>query len=472
MAWNLYSSRDFNLESKNTPTKIGPGTYQIDREFSQNPKPMSAPFGSSKVDKIRLVYEQNLAPGAYESKPLEKPHDAGSVLKSRTQRRLFKKPPPGPTPTQYSNQDDWTMTNKFQAKRVKLAPHPERLPSAFVGQSNVAAYQTDEEGNVIPVIFHPKTSCDIGPGTYTPNEAKDRRLPHYFSQQESIELFKNPNEVPGPGSYPIYERNTRLPTSILEKHPEKPPEFSSPIFEGPKIWTTFSNETNAVFKNRETREIFSSPEKIPECTQYSPQYPTKQTLGDLSSFGVKSERKGLYNSPDTPGPGEYNIEYKNSWIKNSKSKSKTTFRHEIQSNTLNYDDTPGPGTYNGIISHSLNRPSSAFKSKSIRNKNVNSDVPGPGNYSPDKPHVLKSPKIHNSRTEKHDDWIKDSINPAPAPDSYQSIDSNFRNGKTISRLGNRFQWVKKNKNPGPGTYDVSRQNLYKQSHNSSIPYLS
>jgi hypothetical protein len=101
---------------------------------------------------------------------------------------------------------------------------------------------------------------------------------------------------------------------------------------------------------------------------------------------------------------------------------------------------------------------------------VHSDSPGPGNYTPQLIDRWKKlpVQIHNARFEKHGDWIEMSKITTPSPDAYQKLDLDLNAGRTIPKSP-RFEPLKKNRIPGPGTYNIKHSSMFRKSRNSSVP---
>lgn len=481
MSWGLYSNRVFCISSHSTPAKIGPGKYDT-VDYIGNNKQMKVPFNKGEQE-LKNPLAKTPGPGQYEPKILEKGNDYASVFDSKTKRKAYTTTDnKNPSPTSYSCLESWMpeppAIPKKQLPRV-------RPPSGFIGQ-DVTGYIESPTNGLIPLKKPILDSTYVGPGYYDP-ELPTRDIPSVSLEMSSKrQLYGKPPDAPGPGAYqPVYH-DTRIPKAIHDKKEDLMVKTNRPIYTGPKSWTSLANETNAVFKFRGERQIFPPGESTPGPSEYNTDLPQTKTPGNLSSFGVRAQRKPLHSPDDNPGPGSYNVNAPK-WVKKVK---KSNARHATDKDSNPTSFVPGPGAYDPFPSSKNNykRANSVFQSKSGRTYSSETCPPGPGRYTPKKPgevqtkedpktHKLRFtdvkkqiniPDIKESRFPKFGNWIEASKIISPSPDQYQSIESDQGSGKTIPHSP-RFELSHKNRDPGPGTYEVVHDTFFKKSYNTSIP---
>lgn len=464
MSWGLSSERVFCISSNGTPSKIGPGKYDTGVHMG-NTKPMKAPFNaSSQPPKDPL--SKNPGPGQYEAKPISETRPYANVFHSRSKRQLYPKSQT-PAPTMYATLKDW-VPEPPPIPHTK--PVPENRPiTGFVGQNNVVGFeQSEETGEWLPIKKLERDQSALGPGTYDPVLPGRENPPVSLGMDATRNLYGTPPQYPGPGAYSPIQRDTRIPIAISQKAEEKITSSVRKIYSGPRVWTSLADETSAVFRFHGERPLFPRVEKTPDPGVYDLSLPRKKELGDHSGFGVRADRKGYGPVSDTPGPGAYNVTA-GRWIK----KGKHPVRQAVDRAPPPEDTVPGPGSYNPELpgSRARARPNSVFMSRASRAGTDATDPPGPGNYSPKTMDGYgKLPmKIRQSRFEKVGNWIEMSKKTTPSPDKYETSPETAH-GRTIPRDA-RFKSEKRGKTPGPGTYEVKHETLYRKSHNSSIPRM-
>ena len=182
----------------------------------------------------------------------------------------------------------------------------------------------------------------------------------------------------------------------------------------------------------------------------------------VSSF-PKSERKPLYNSSQTPGPGRYVVKASTS------NKSLGKFDKEKKM-IFKPKDTPGVGSYD----YNMKPTSPQFsmsKNKIAHSNTIDSNLvsiditPGPGRYNIEKSQIRQNAV---SVRGKPKELKKD---PVPGPGSYSTL-TNFQHNKgisfsktakdynpcgTMSPLNNSKINFYNNQTPGPGRYAVKTE---------------
>ena len=508
MSWGLFSDRLFVLSNKNTPEAIGPGKYDVEPVLKTF-KTMKVPFNSGssfpRANTTRVP-----GPGSYNTENRSSSAVNTSVMNSKTERKCFTEfVPNNPSPTEYCHLNDWTP-EPHAIPKVKLPT--QRAYSGFVGQKGVAGYAlVDGDGEVsldtstsrreMPAnpetphymigkhyVMKPitKAATDetyIGPGTYDPEIPEMSKPPVSMEMSAKRDLYGKIPDFPGPGAYSPDKTDTRIPTVIRDKPKQKVKMTNRPIYTGPRVWTSLANETNACFKTKGTRHIFPPGDPTPDPTSYNPEFPKSKKHGDMSGFGTKAKRPPLHTIDTNPGPGAYNVKGPK-WIKkgNAGPRAITQFDPVLPSAYV-----PGPGAYDPLEQETKRpdyRPNSVFTSKSSRDTSAETLPPGPGRYSPHLDPYLKEdpkkkklwfsdvkksepPQITESRFPKFRNIFEfDKSN--PSPDSYQKIECDLSKGRTIP-TSPRFEITHKNRDPGPGAYEVVHKTMLRHSYNSSIP---
>ena len=458
MSWRLNAPRDFCIAIKSTPAQLGPGRYNVESSIG-NSKPMKAPF-NIRAGPPRDPAAANPGPGQYNPDLPTGWHPNNSVFNSRSKRELYNLNLGVPSPTEHSHIEDWTpAAPPIAPKRTQIDA---RRPSGYVGQSSVVGYAQSGDGSWLPVRENERGPEMIGPGSYDP-VYRERENSVSLGMDASRDVFRGERDNPGPGAYHIVEKDTRLPIAISNRVVSRPSSSVRKIYMGQRVWTSLAAETSACFKNHGPRQLFGNPGDTPAPCAYDPELPKSRIDGDRSSFGVRAERKWLEQPKDTPGPGAYDIpDY--IWVRRSNS----TIPKAVDVAKLS--NVPGPGAYDPELPQRGKKANAVFMSQAPRSQSGETDPPGPGQYSPkiidDVGKVHQ--KIHHSRFDKVGDWLEMSKKKTPSPDAYQKLKTDHGNGVTIakSKRGDLFD---KNKNPGPGTYEVKHSTMFRKSHNSSIP---
>ncbi|KAH0790496.1 H-SHIPPO 1 [Histomonas meleagridis] len=457
MLFSLGSERKFSNVIKNTPEEVGPGKYNVTSEIG-NKKKMKAPFGSrASRDMCLTKTDDNPAPGKYEAKPLNQSVAITSVFNSESKRDVFPTIST-PSPAQYGHIEEWVGKHPKKVSRTNLPTR--KTSSGYVGQ-DVIGYIQSGDGNWVPVKQVKHGPEWIGPGSYDTNNPKKTSLSISLDRSSKRDLFLNRESNPGPGSYSPSDINSKIPVAISPvPRNNRVSDGGSSGFVSPKVWVTPEQESSPMFKYRGERKIFDTRDSTPGPAAYYRYNRRQNSIG--GGFELYSDRHSLQPLNRNPGPGSYNTNSK--WVKNKHSALPRAQSRSVDSKEW----VPGPGKYNTtpLWDHEY-RPSSVFKSCASRSRKVDNSNPGPGSYSPqitDSAHHIPM-SIHESRFEKHGDWIESSKIETPSPDSYQKLDSDLEKGRTIPRT------YRENRNvdnfPGPGAYNVVHGSFKTKSHNAA-----
>ena len=310
-----------------------------------------------------------------------------------------------------------------------------------------------------------KTSFAPGPGQYNINtknynlrSEKQLNAPSYiFGKEKKRGLeYDNARYVPGPGNY-------EYTADILhEKHPKfsfgketrgdakgnKTPgpgqyEYKKYIGkEGPRI--TMSAKYNS-------RLEYGDKRYVPGPGQYD-ETNTNKYKNKTPSYRIgTAKRRGLYNSVDNPGPGQYAPD---KYTNNIRPKTPSWKIGTGKRPDLNQGDhsTPGVGNYN--ISKNLGGgPKYTILGKGnvggINNKN-----PGPGQYENSNAIYRKNPSWKIGTSQRDDELKRVKREGVPGPGMY-NYDDKTKNAAPKYKFGSEKRGeVKKSDTPGPGQYRI------------------
>ena len=199
--------------------------------------------------------------------------------------------------------------------------------------------------------------------------------------------------------------------------------------------------------------------KNPGPGQYD--IPNKVFTGPKYSIATKSGAFDPTKNSFTPGPGQYNAT-----TKNRPSSARYTMR--AKPNERNNEITPGPGNYNIRVEKDLEAPSYKFghdKKRGLEYDNARY-VPGPGNYeyNADILHE-KHPKFSFGKEIRGDS--KGYKTPGPGQYEYKNYIGKEGPKITMSaKFNSRLQEGDRRYVPGPGQYDETNTNKYKNKNPS------
>ena len=325
-------------------------------------------------------------------------------------------------------------------------------------------YQMNRRYNMIRIIKNKLNSekdlifeADPGPGYYTPDQTEK----FYEAQtvgNNSVKCFQSTSprfnmkyskldEKIGPGYY--FQKT--LPNKTKKFKPKK----------GHFININKDLIENSAYKLNNIKEDF----KIPGPGFYEnfrTFFPIKGSFTTKNNFGNTSERfKEDYNNNDTPGPGYYDIYHEEKYSKTTNSLPKFKYKNKIpftnyKSDLINVNemskitkdkfDVPPIGSYNPYITTTID-----YNNKSKINTFTDNTVVGFGSqekktrsFAPKENNKMIGPGIYYKNKEKN---VKQNLVP---------FNQNVK----------RFDYDEKNKNPGPGSYEIDSFNEWnKKSHN-------
>jgi hypothetical protein len=228
----------------------------------------------------------------------------------------------------------------------------------------------------------------------------------------------------------------------------------------PRVWVQPQAEASPAFRSRGRRELFSAVQSTPSPVAY--QRNQKLVCENGNGLGHRQERVFGLPANDNPGPGAYEIRGKLG------KRAKSALPRAVEETKTGTAWVPGPGQYNvaGNALKADGRKDSAFMSVAKREIEKPMFNPAPGSYETAGGTSVGKilPLIHESRTDKVNDWIDHSKGEIPAPDSYQSVKMGPGRGQTISKLGRDVGTS--NEVPGPGSYEVVHGAIGTRSRNA------
>lgn len=310
----------------------------------------------------------------------------------------------------------YTMRAKTVSKSTAITPGPADY-NVRNDNLNVPSYKfgNDEKRG----LEYGNARYVPGPGNYEYNaDALHEKYPKYsFGKEKRGDLL--PNKTPGPGQYEY--------KNFIGK-------------EAPKI------TMSAKYGSRQGDSRY-----VPGPGQYD-QTNTNKYRPKTPAYRIgTAKRKGLYNSIDNPGPGQYGPDNCTNQVrpKTPAWKIGTAKRPD-----LNPGDklTPGVGNYN--ISKGIGGgPKYTIVGKG-KGPNSNAGGPGPGQYDNSDAIYRKNPSWKIGSSQRDDDLKRIKREGVPGPGMYEYDDRTkikapkYRFG--TEKRGN----IQNNDTPGPGQYHI------------------
>ena len=415
-------------------------------------------FGKSKkleIEKTDPLY--NPGPGQYA--PKRSGHGPtwriGSAL--RGSKNLNKNPGPGQynIPDKVFNGPKYSIATKsgaFDPTKNSFAPGPGQYEVTTKNRPSSAKYTMRAKPN------QKNTDVTPGPGNYNIRTEKDMQVPSYkfgHDQKRGLE-YDNARYVPGPGNY-------EYAADILhEKHPKfsfgkevrgtdkgyKTPgpgqyEYKNYIGkEGPKI--TMSAKFNSRLQEGDRRYV-------PGPGQYDETNTNKYKNKNPSYRIGTAKRRGLYNSLDNPGPGQYAPD---KYTNNVRPKTPSWKIGTGKRPDLNPGDksTPGVGNYN-ISKNIGGGPKYTILGKG-NTGDINNKNPGPGQYENSNAIYRKNPSWKIGTSQRDDELKRVKREGVPGPGMYNFDDKTKINAPKYKFGSEKRGFVKKSETPGPGQYRI------------------
>lgn len=454
-------SRNTEFWTIPTPTKVGPGSYNLIP--SNKPRSSSVPFSKSEVKTSvnKLMPSSLPGPGAYI--PQEDWHKSSSPSSSF----ISKLPRTGPIPVGISGSTNFNDTPGPGAYGSG-SPNLSRPKRRFRQLSMIV------EATVASIPYKPGEDSVLGPTTYNldPSSIKPKIKAVNFSSgiaRKGVFEVKN-SLAPGPGMYNVvpsrqFEKPNWVFKSKVNKSTEKKIDpIPGPGAYNPKHYIRQPRVLVEGFGSTTEREICMANENfspkpaevlydVSKADIYREKYLNPKTPVPKPAFGTSEKRESAWvNTSTIVGPGDYQILKKNP--NHAKFVSKSPRFNQSKADLL-----PGPGSYDSFIpttnsvalskaarfnekkpevpesylSHEewkmkQNRakdiqyyePNLRFESSSPRFFNSDVDSPGPGHYKIIEKKKTKSViKSTENRFAQHGSYIKFSNTDADVgPGSY------------------------------------------------------
>ncbi|OHT05861.1 hypothetical protein TRFO_26299 [Tritrichomonas foetus] len=432
--------RNLNLASKSTDPHVGPGTYETySGLIVQNDSPY--PFLTTAA---RFVDNPNQNPGPADYNPVIPTldlHGGGCMMRSVTGRKYFDIGD-APDSCKYQHLKNWEDDLKGNQRRPR-APMSSRSPRSF----------------------EPKPYMDATPADYNlrPSYEKGVQIP---KSARPVEKF---NDNPGPGAYETSKaprRKKNIPShQFLSARPREIFPVSDSIIDNPGLghdeWKR-PRKSSAPFGSKAKKQNFWASKKTPGPGQYDVEYKRKHRKSS-APFGNRGPRDWAPPN-DNPGPGSYKD--------NIKRKFKDDPDRPFGQRAPKYpkftcDNPTGPGQYNvdaGDVITQMKKVSSNTPSFKISTDRTpfkgDPTIPGPGMYSPDigikqsDNHKLKR-CMDGSERYKEGTFIGNPINDAPGPGRYNPEKPEKRRDKGgYMPHTKRGSWVRNTCAPSPEKYHV------------------
>ncbi|EAX94034.1 hypothetical protein TVAG_156950 [Trichomonas vaginalis G3] len=306
----------YNWASCTTPSNSGPGTYESvkpTRKKNQSKNPFT--FGSS--------FNPNPIPGkdappVGNYNPQDKiQHEVPKYSFSKSKRVIFDISK-NPSPTAYSHMETWTLKEKMPSRIVP--PRPDH--KIFTSLSNPNKI---EEG-IRNTSFIPSRGSEwLGPGTYNQYQFENKFHPKYTLSIEKSRPISSmnthtKNDDPGPGSYDIICRSTKIPHCFgeysqneVKQHKEK-----SHFYSGPTPWAFAAAEKSSAFKSKSERFPKQPVDDNPGPGAYfAAQQSSKLPIKSFSTLPTTIHSPLQFSAMVTPGNTSRTIPYRNILVRST-----------------------------------------------------------------------------------------------------------------------------------------------------------
>jgi hypothetical protein len=402
--------------------------------------------------------EPTPGPGHYKNPDYDGKGVAYTIKGRNSLERVDENPGPGAYNIKAKKGNEITMGKKFEKiDKTEITPGPgnynSRTTLTHIGHKIGKSIRSELKANDIP-----------GPGSYND---KRKGNPYKGKFGTSKREAGKKLDVPGPGSYNVQapkgpegpKIQTRYPDSLRNDNPGpahyafRVDKYRGPSFtigekrrrrsldDGPAP-NHYVQKDDAV-RNNSPRCLFgrSSRKSRMEISNIGPGYYNQRSyLKEGPSHSMGRRLKSLLDSC-TPGPGQYNLQYKRP--KSAKSNMSLSQRLTTADNSV-----PGPGMYN----HTVDSGKSVTFSKSKRRSQSAPRTPGPGSY-----HIPSwNDDTGRSILERHDEKLRENY---PGPGMY---DIKLPVGLSYSISGHAavdFAQKERMNNPPPNIYNLDDKSV-------------
>ena len=415
-------------------------------------------FGSSKkleIEKTDILY--NPGPGNYSLKSYKE----GPTWRIGSALRISKNRNNNPGPGQYNipskvfNGPKYSMATKagiINPTKSSYVPGPGQYEINTKNRLSSAKYTMRAKSYV------KKRNDTPGPGNYNLRKEKINVPSYRFGHEKKMGLeYANSRYVPGPGNYE-YQADI-----LYEKHPK----FS------------FGKELRGDLKSYKTpgpgqyeykKYIGSEGPKITMSAKFGSNYnigdkryvpgPGQYNSTNTNNYRIKypayrigtAKRRGLYNSMENPGPGQYGPD---NCINNVRPKTPawkigTGLRPELNPGDKT---TPGVGNYN-ITKGMGDGPKYSMLGKG-NPYGISNNNPGPGQYNDTYGITkIKNPSWKIGTGQRDDELKRIKREGYPGPGMYE-YDDKTKTKAPLYRFGHEKRGEnKKSDTPGPGQYKI------------------
>lgn len=374
----------------------------------------------------------NPGPGQYAPKKTSYHYPTWKIgTEPKTKKNKNDTPGPGQytMPYTFQNGPKYSMSTKagiYDPTKHAYTPGPGQYQPSSLNRPNSAKYTMRSKP-----YFKSKEPTP-GPGNYNLRNERQLKVPSYiFGNEKKHDMsFPHSKFVPGPGNYNF---NADL---LHEKHPKF--SFGKEI-RGDELYPKTPGPGQYDYKHFIGKEA-------PKITM-SPKYINGLKIGD-NTF--------------VPGPGQYNNINANNYRPKTPSYKIGTAQRKGLYNTLN---VPGPGQY-GPNNFFVRPKTPSWKIGTSQRKDLNNadkSVPGVGNYTVTKG-IGNGPKYSMVGKGK----VIKGWSGSPGPGQYNSVNAVFvKNPAWKIGTGTRDDEINKVKKagvPGPGMYEFEDRTRVKSPH--------
>lgn len=464
MSWRKNTARNFEFQHPNTPSWIGPGSYNVSE--AKTPRAQASPAFKNKESRVAFKKSRlkTPAPGYYELEKENRQKKPSSALSSRSERHVYDISD-NPDPAEYGQLQSWV---KIQRSFKNDNVYYDKPYSPNVGQ-DITGYAVGRDGSVRPKKRKHRGEEWIGPGSYD-TRFDDKPKGHSMKVEAARpDIIIDKRGHPGPGAYNVQDKSSarransaRRISSVKES--DKDPSENAP--KGGELKHHFWAEKEApaassAFKSRTQRNIWGKPSNTPSPAVYQ-KNESKRPKSSAVAFGKRTPRFQEVEN-DVPGPGQYNVDnYR--WVTEGPSTARKATNKEFDGNGI-----PGPGTYEApsVWSKKKRPPSSIFASKVPRYGSDETITPSPAEYMVKIPENNKTVAIHTSRLGKTKNFMMLPSKDTPSPAEHYSPKP-FSQKPGISFPHDERFGPPREDIPGPGTYKIEHGSLIKKSYNSDL----
>ena len=415
-------------------------------------------FGKAKkleIEKTDPLYNPgpgNYAPKTYKEGPTWR---IGSAL--RITKNMNNNPGPGQynIPNKVFNGPKYSMATKSGAinpSRSSYVPGPGQYNINLKNRTSSAKY------TMRPKTYEKSRDVTPGPGNYNLRTEKINVPSYKFGHEKKMGLtYGNSRYVPGPGNYEfkadiLYEKHPKfsfgkeLRASAKRYKTPGPGQYEYKKYigsEGPKI--TMSAKFGSTY-------YLGDRKYVPGPGQYNTTNTNNYRPKNPSYRIGTAQRKGLYNTIDYPGPGQYGPDkYTNNVRPKTPAwKIGTGLRPELNPGDKNI---PGVGNYN--ITKGIGegpKYTMVGRGNSYMTSNQN---PGPGQYN-DRYGVIKNknPSWRIGTSQRDDELKRIKREGIPGPGMYEFDDRTKMKAPKFAFGREKRGETRRNENPGPGQYKI------------------